>query len=139
MRGYMLSRSHWTRWLGCSLLGGMRLFIIKTWLPVICKRVRIFKKRDTNSKLLALLMAVDTSLTVVPCIFSPLGIFLNDTAYFREEEVVPAIRLFPTGKVPCPDGMPIEWYHQYSKALAPRLLQLYVECFQKGSLTPSFY
>lgn len=60
-------------------------------------------------------------------------------AVFREEEVVSAIGSFPSGKAPGPGGLPIEWYHQYSETLAPRLLQLYADCLQTGSLPLSFY
>lgn len=41
--------------------------------------------------------------------------FLDDI--FKEEELVSAIRSFPSGKSPGLDGMAIEWYHHYSEAL----------------------
>lgn len=60
-------------------------------------------------------------------------------APFSEEEVVSTIRLFPNCKAPGLDGMPIEWYRMYLEALVPRLLNFYLDCFQKESGPSSFY
>lgn len=60
-------------------------------------------------------------------------------APFTAKELASAIASFPNGKSPGPDRIPAEWYKAYLDMLSPRLLQLYGECFEAGSLLPSFY
>lgn len=55
------------------------------------------------------------------------------------EEVLEAIKSFPAGKSPGPDGLPIEFYRMYGNLLAPILASLYLHCLKSGELPPSMY
>lgn len=55
------------------------------------------------------------------------------------QEVLNAIQLFPTGKAPGPDGLPIDFYKAHGDLLAPLLAQLYSTCFRAGKLPDSMY
>lgn len=50
------------------------------------------------------------------------------------EEVTVAIRSFPAGKTPGPDGLPTEYYRAHIELLAPKLAQMFQACLQQGSL-----
>ncbi|KAJ1083280.1 hypothetical protein NDU88_003439 [Pleurodeles waltl] len=52
------------------------------------------------------------------------------------EEVKDAITQ-SAGKAPGTDGLPMEFYKKYSNILAPLLVELYAEAFQRGSLPDS--
>lgn len=60
-------------------------------------------------------------------------------ATFTEKELAKAVASFPNGKLPGPDGIPAEWYKQHVELLSHRLLQLYANCLETGTLPTSFY
>ena len=53
------------------------------------------------------------------------------------EELVEAVNSMNTGKVPGPDGLPIELYKRFSNKLIPHIFNMFVESFEKGSLPQS--
>ena len=68
---------------------------------------------------------------------------LNDTqraildAPLTQDEIAAAIASFARSKAPGSDGLPIEFYAQYSKILTPKLLALYNHLFDNSTLPPS--
>lgn len=53
------------------------------------------------------------------------------------EEIETAISSFARSKSSGSNGLPIEFYSQYSEVITPKLLALYNEMFQSLSLPPS--
>lgn len=50
------------------------------------------------------------------------------------EEIATAIASFARSKSPGSDGLPIEFYSQYSEVITPKLLALYNEMFKSFTL-----
>lgn len=55
---------------------------------------------------------------------------------FDEEDVWEAISSLPTCKAAGTDGLPGEYYKAYASDLAPRLLEMFAEAYEKGTLPP---
>uniref|UniRef100_A0A6I8T0L1 Reverse transcriptase domain-containing protein n=1 Tax=Xenopus tropicalis TaxID=8364 RepID=A0A6I8T0L1_XENTR len=55
------------------------------------------------------------------------------------DEVKEAIKAFPSGKTPGPDGIPIEWYKKYADFLSPKMVELFNGNNQPNTLPDSCY
>lgn len=55
-----------------------------------------------------------------------------------EGEIRKAVSLMNTGKSPGNDGFPAEYYKEYIDILAPVLVKVYQEAFEKGHVPPTF-
>lgn len=55
-----------------------------------------------------------------------------------EGEIRKAVSLMNTGKSPGNDGFPAEYYKEYIDILAPVLVKVYQEAFEKGYVPPTF-
>lgn len=53
-------------------------------------------------------------------------------------EIRKAVSLMNTGKSPGCDGFPVEYYKEYIDNLAPVLVKVYQEAFEKGHMPPTF-
>lgn len=53
------------------------------------------------------------------------------------EEVIEVIRALPTGKAPGPDGFPTDFFKEHAKDLAPLMLEVFMEAFQREELPPT--
>lgn len=53
-------------------------------------------------------------------------------------EIRKAVSLMNTGKSPGYDGFPVEYYKEYIDILAPVLVKVYQEAFEKGHMPPTF-
>ena len=58
---------------------------------------------------------------------------------FSVAELVEAIKAFPTGKCPGPDGFGAEFYLAFNEILTPLLLRMINESIAKKTLPPSLY
>ena len=58
-------------------------------------------------------------------------------APLTSKEITEAIASFARSKTPGSDGLPIEFYSQYSQILSPKLLQLYNSMFETHVLPPT--
>lgn len=55
-----------------------------------------------------------------------------------EGEIRQAVSLMNTGKSPGNDGIPAEYYKEYIDVLAPMLVKVYQEAFEKSHVPPTF-
>lgn len=56
---------------------------------------------------------------------------------FTTEEVISAIRSLKPNKTPGLDGLPVEWYGTYAEILAPKLMVMYEDAYDRGILPES--